>query len=148
MTCTLTKDLIQDLINLIPSNLELLNKSLKYEIRLKFIPNRKNFGVKISADDWDFQVVWILSDKDSYQKLPSYAQIIIDRFVQDCFEHIPEFQKRKLLQNKDGGITGYPILVATLHGFQFDENGYIEMLEYPPSTLEKLCESYKQVMSK
>lgn len=158
----LTTDLIKDCVALIPQNWERLNKSKKYNVRPIFEPNPNKFGVVISEPYWKVYVEWILTDVDDYKKIRTNGQIIVDKFVRDCLRTIPEFQgenpqikkefqKRGLNKISFGGKNPQlarlqfaywrqnqpkTIASATLHG----------QGEYPPSTLEELCESYKKVL--
>jgi hypothetical protein len=191
MNYKLTTDLIADCMSLIPQYLELLNKNKNYDVRLKFKPNPNEFGVIISKTSWKTYVDWVLTEPDDYAKIHTNAQIIIDRFVQDCLRTIPEFQaenpsysskinirsitrtgflntKMVAKLEKDKEFTNYnldnflfndvkklhlpkTIAFATLHGLERKVINGVEKLvimDKPPSTLEELCESYKNVMSK
>lgn len=127
----LTTDLISDCMALIPQNLERLNKP-----------------------DYSVEII----NKEIYVCTPSNKYFIFggDFFYKDyerdfvfachCLRTIPEFQRENPEYAKTKwqavtyteGIIWETIASATLHG----------QGEFPPSTLEELVESYKNVMSK
>jgi len=151
----LTRDLIADCTALIPQNLELLNENnltidsiyflFKNDCIEKFDKSKGYTGCVARVDLVDYS--------DFYQF----------QILSHCLRTIPEFQKQNpkansfyyftqpqpatntpngvaysLLENRIKEYIPKTIASATLHG-----KG-----EYPPATLEELCESYKNVMSK
>jgi hypothetical protein len=133
---TLTTDLIADCMALIPQYLELLNTS----------QNEFEFGYDIFTDKIGMATKLYDTNSDIW-KFHAFSH---------CLRNIPEFQAEnknfKAMESVCQSTTGIfrtmnlsvlsqtpkTIAAATLHG----------QGEFPPSTLEELCESYENVMSK
>ena len=142
MNYKLTTDLIADCMALIPQNLELLNE--------------KTNGLYFTANEGTllFYNVGTLAKKVVFSKLSTQEKFA---FFAYCLRTIPKFQvntNKYLELEKESSTSGSglerafativlsntrkTIASATLHG----------QGEFPPSTLEELCESYKNVMNK
>ena len=146
---TLTTDLIADCMALIPQNLERLKNDF-FSINI-----HESRGIEFEFDLLDYG----FHNLDWYDTFDGYSLFIISH----CLRTIPEFQEPnpkilKKIKNVSRNLTGQnltkeeikkmllktttiynrTIASATLHG----------QGEFPPSTLEELCESYKNVMSK
>jgi hypothetical protein len=145
-TQKLTTDLIADCLTLIPENLEALNT------------NPLEISVNYSQDK---TLVFAVLDKEGeWEMLGAGYRFLI---ISHCLRNIPEFQdenpkitelNNELIKFNTPRDREYradvrsrikvflqhkpTISSATLHG----------QGEFPPSTLEELCESYKNVMSK
>lgn len=174
---TLTTDLVKDCMALIPHNIERLEKGgfemhyrvIFYDKTQRYIDFKfDNLSVAIPfIGDFDHENRYLFA----FKKIIKYNSTVSMWLVSYCLRTIPEFQaensqykrtKKKLENNKNARLldagTDYilrgiisksfektikkykyeTIASATLHG----------QGEYPPSTLNELCESYKQVMSK
>jgi hypothetical protein len=126
----LTTNLIADCMALIPQNLELLNKTV--------------FPIFNFNDYEKDQIFCVKNEYGKFDELSDFAQFL---FLSHCLRTIPKFQVEDLEIHKyseygfEGGIRSQlpkTIAGATLHG----------QGEFPPITLEELCESYENVMSK
>jgi hypothetical protein len=166
---TLTTDLIADLMTLIPQNLELLNEGNSlFEFDYHGFDTDK-LKIKLIIEDrwidnpWESFIDYIKSRKHLHtltqprvvchclENIPEF-QVENPKldYVKECYEYNkalaenPQSQDRFILWHATGcyreEIDGMPktIASATLHG----------QGEFPPNTLDGLCESYKNVMSK
>lgn len=137
MNYTLTTNLIKDCMALIPQNIDRLNG--EQEIFMLWRPVNGNFYY-----DWENE-----SHSIKFNQCEDYQKFVILSF---CLRTIPEFQicsTHKRTKEWGEYVNRTPIISnATLKGYKKDENGDLIPTEYPPSTLDELCESYKQVMSK
>jgi hypothetical protein len=159
----LTTDLITDCMALIPDNLELLNDhgfyfekvDSFYEVEL---PSASNCRLSF-YDARQAELSFIIASH-CLRTIPEF-QVERQEYIQDSF-------LLNLLEKRfnDGEIADYSLVAtmessvektpktiasATLHGMEYkviDGKRQLVMMDKPPSTLEKLCESYKNVMSK
>ena len=149
----LTTDLIADCMALIPQNLERFNEGQKL---FNLYEKSEKIYIDISKmESWDLQYFFSHFFLDSIRY--HIEDVFKVAFLSHCLRTIPEFQeknhnyqlyleKQKKRQGEwqiDSGkmfCSHDPktIAAATLHGQD----------RFPPNTLEELCESYKNVMSK
>jgi hypothetical protein len=118
---------------LIPQNLERLNYTAPEYPGVSFFFFSEYIEKEVVFDDWN-------SDRISY---PLSEHQLFDQFLlaSHCLRKIPEFQENKIL--------GFPNTIAggTLHGIAYNEEERLVIWDTPPSTLNQLCESYKNIMS-
>ena len=140
----LTTNLIADCMALIPHNLELLNENYDFfasgDMDVEYYFNELHPRLKFLNLSHCLRTIQEFQEPNPLyiQAIETYNKNWMDRIVDSSMQTTKLIQELKYAQKIGCELLPKTIASATLHG----------QGEYPPSTLEELCESYKNVMSK
>ena len=140
----LTTNLIVDCMALIPENLELLNEDYDFfasgDMDVEYFYNGLHPRLKFLNLSHCLRTIQEFQEPNPLyiQAIETYNKNWMDRVVDSSMQTTKLIQELKYAKKIGCKLLPKTIASATLHG----------QGEYPPSTLEDLCESYKNVMKK